>query len=92
LGWGGVAPQSQTHQGMLLRRALPQPKCGATNFERGFSWQEGYSIFSASWTHGLALRRYIAGQESHHRALSFVDELKRLLERNGVKYDPQYLV
>jgi hypothetical protein len=44
-----------------------------------------------SWTHGQALRRYIAGQEAHHQRTSFVDELRRLLEKNGVSYDPKYL-
>jgi putative transposase len=62
------------------------------NFEHGFSWQEGYTIFTVSWTHGQALRRYIAGQEAHHQRNSFADELKRLLEKNGVSYDPKYLV
>jgi putative transposase len=61
------------------------------NFERGFSWQEGYTIFTVSWTHGQALRRYIAGQEAHHQRNSFMDELKRFLEKNGVSYDPKYL-
>jgi hypothetical protein len=28
----------------------------------------------------------------HHRKIPFVDELKWLLEKNGVKYDPQYLL
>jgi len=63
----------------------------AENHEAQFSWQEGYAIFSTSWTHCAALRRYIAGQEEHHRKVAFSDELKRLLERNGVKYDPKYL-
>jgi REP element-mobilizing transposase RayT len=57
-----------------------------------FSWQEGYSIFSVSWTHAPVVRRYIANQEAHHRKIPFVDELKRLLEKNGVKYDPKYLL
>jgi hypothetical protein len=38
------------------------------------------------------IKGYIAGQEEHHRTLSFVDELKQLLERNGVEYDPKYFV
>jgi putative transposase len=63
----------------------------AENFERGFSWQEGYTIFTVSWTHGQALRGYIARQEAHHQRTSFLDELKRLLEKNGVNYDPKYL-
>lgn len=32
-----------------------------------FSWQEGYSIFSASWMHVPALRRYIGNQQEHHK-------------------------
>jgi putative transposase len=57
-----------------------------------FAWQEGYAVFSVSWTHAIALRKYIARQEQHHRRLPFVDELKRLLAKNGVRYDPKYLV
>ena len=57
-----------------------------------FAWQEGYAIFTVSWTHVVAVRRYIAGQEEHHRQTGFVDELKRVWERNGVEYDPRYLV
>jgi REP-associated tyrosine transposase len=64
----------------------------AEKYEPWFAWQEGYSIFSVSWTHVPVLRRYIANQEAHHGNVPFVDELKRLLERNGVKYDPQYLL
>jgi hypothetical protein len=60
--------------------------------EPGFAWQEGYAVFSVSWTHAAAVQRYIAGQEAHHRKTSFMDELKRVLERNGVQYDPKYLV
>jgi REP element-mobilizing transposase RayT len=63
----------------------------AEKHEPYFEWQEGYAIFSVSWTHCAAVRRYIAGQEAHHRKDTFNEELKRLLERNGVKYDPKYL-
>ena len=64
----------------------------AEKHERMFSWQEGYSIFSVSWTHREVLLRYIANQEAHHRKMTFADELKRLLEKNGVKYDPRHLL
>ena len=56
-----------------------------------FAWQEGYSVFSVSWTHVPQVRKYIEGQEPHHAKKSFVDELIRLFEKNGVKYDPKYL-
>ena len=55
----------------------------ADNHDRFFQWQDGYSAFSASHTHRDALKAYIAGQEEHHRKLSFVEELKQLLEKNA---------
>jgi REP element-mobilizing transposase RayT len=64
----------------------------AERTEPSFSWQEGYSIFSVSYTHSPVLRRYIETQEEHHRKIPFLEELERLLARNGVQYDPKYLV
>ncbi len=64
----------------------------AENHERSFAWQEGYSIFTVSWTHCAAVRSYIAGQEEHHRRTPFAEELQRVLEKNGVSYDPKYLL
>ena len=56
-----------------------------------FSWQDGYSVFTLSWTHVPDVRKYIENQESHHAKTSFMDELIRLFAKNGVKYDPKYL-
>jgi putative transposase len=64
----------------------------AEKHQPSFSWQEGYSIFTVSWTHAPVLQRYIAGQETHHTKTRFADELKRLSEKNGVKCDPKYLL
>ncbi|HEY5910632.1 MAG TPA: IS200/IS605 family transposase [Verrucomicrobiae bacterium] len=88
-----LASLRTTHNPADLTRELKKASSVwiAENWERGFAWQEGYAVFSVSGTHVGAVRRYVAGQEAHHAKLSFVDELKRLLERNGVAYDPQYL-
>jgi putative transposase len=64
----------------------------AENCEPGFAWQEGYSAFSVSWTHIQVVRSYVASQEEHHKKIGFTDELRRLLDKNGVKYEPKYLV
>src|SRR6185436_3641727 len=64
----------------------------ADNYEPMFAWQEGYSAFTVSWTHIEAVRKYIAGQEDHHRKLPFLEELRQLLDKNGVKYEPKYLL
>jgi hypothetical protein len=53
---------------------------------------EGYAAFTVSWTHLEKLKSYIAGQDEHHRERDFIDELKQLLARNGVEYDPKYLL
>jgi REP element-mobilizing transposase RayT len=63
----------------------------AANYERLFAWQEGYAIFTVSRTHCPLARGYIARQEEHRRRLPFLDELKQLLQKNGVAYDPKYL-
>jgi hypothetical protein len=64
----------------------------ADRYDPLFGWQEGYGIFSVSWTHVASVRRYIERQEVHHRKTSFMDEFRRLLKRNGVKYDPSSLL
>ena len=57
-----------------------------------FAWQRGYGAFSVGPSDLDALLDYIDNQEEHHHQASFTDELIRLLEKNGVKYDPKYLL
>jgi len=65
--------------------------CAKTH-EPLFHWQDGYAAFTVSATHRDVIKKYITGQEEHHKNVGFIDELKRLLEKNGVEYDPKYLV
>jgi putative transposase len=62
------------------------------NHEPLFGWQDGYAAFTTSATHIEAVRKYIATQETHHRKTDFATELKTLLTKNGVQYDPKYLL
>jgi hypothetical protein len=34
---------------------------------------------------------YIAQQESHHRAVSFQEEFRKLLDAHGIAYDERYV-
>jgi hypothetical protein len=34
---------------------------------------------------------YIADQETHHRAVTFQDEYRRLLESYGIEFDERYV-
>jgi REP element-mobilizing transposase RayT len=60
---------------------------GATDF----AWQEGYAAFTVSPTARTAIAKYIDNQEAHHRGRSYREELKAMLKRAGVAYDPRYL-
>jgi REP element-mobilizing transposase RayT len=48
---------------------------------KDFAWQNGYGIFSIGFSQAPAVRRYIAGQEEHHRRMTFQDEFRRLLNK-----------
>src|SRR5262245_20017463 len=56
-----------------------------------FEWQVGYAAFTVSKSQEGHLRRYIDGQEEHHRTRSFQEELILLLKAHGIKYDERYL-
>ena len=57
----------------------------------GFHWQSGYGVFSISPSHRPALEEYIATQAEHHRVVTFQEEYRRLLEKNGIAYDERYV-
>ena len=56
-----------------------------------FGWQTGYSAFSVSVSACATVRKYIESQEEHHKTITFEEELKLLLERHGVPFDPEDL-
>ena len=56
-----------------------------------FAWQDGYGIFSVSYSIRNQVVGYILHQEEHHRRQTFKEELKAFLEANGIDYDERYL-
>jgi putative transposase len=58
---------------------------------RDFVWQNGYGIFSIGFSQIEPVRDYIAGQEEHHRKVSFQDELRALLKRYEIGFDERYV-
>ena len=58
---------------------------------RGFAWQTGYAAFSVSKSQVEQVRRYIAGQEEHHRRVGFQEEVLAIRKKQGIQYDPRYL-
>ena len=57
---------------------------------RDFAWQNGYGVFSVGFSQMEAVRTYIAGQEAHHRRVSFQDEFRKLLQRYAIEFDERY--
>ncbi|MEX0774838.1 MAG: IS200/IS605 family transposase [Phycisphaeraceae bacterium] len=58
---------------------------------RNFYWQSGYAAFSVSQSSVSQVTRYIAGQEEHHRRLSFQEELRLLFRKHEVEFDERYV-
>jgi putative transposase len=56
-----------------------------------FAWQNGYGIFSIGFSQLKVVRDYIAGQEEHHRTISFQDEFRQLLARYEIGFDERYV-
>jgi REP element-mobilizing transposase RayT len=58
---------------------------------REFAWQNGYGIFSVSFSQVDTVRQYIAGQEEHHRKVSFQDEYREFLKRYEIEFDERFV-
>ena len=70
-------------------------KCNSSlrirKWNRLFSWQDGYGSMSVSPSAIASVRRYIERQPEHHATQSFEEEYTSILQRAGVKYDPEYV-
>ena len=56
-----------------------------------FAWQDGYGAFSVSKSQVPDVVEYVANQREHHRARTFQEEFRALLEKHGMEYDERYL-
>ena len=59
--------------------------------EKNFHWQEGYGVFSVSKSALEEVRKYVLGQEEHHRTRTFREEYVAFLERHGIECDERFL-
>ena len=55
-----------------------------------FAWQGGYGSFGVSESNVGQVRKYIEGQETRRRRVSFQDEFRLLCEKHGVELDERY--
>ncbi len=55
-----------------------------------FDWQDGYSSFTVSKSAEPRVSAYIDGQAEHHRRVPYSEELRALLEKHQIEFDPQH--
>lgn len=61
-------------------------------FEGFKGWQCEYGAFTKSHAEHQVVKSYIMHQEEHHKTISFIDEFKQLLRKEGIKFEEKYLV
>jgi REP element-mobilizing transposase RayT len=58
---------------------------------RDYSWQTGYGAFSVSESNKSAVIAYIVDQETHHRKMTFQEEIRALLKKHSMRFDERYI-
>ena len=56
-----------------------------------FYWQKGYGMFSIGHTQLDTVKDYILNQETHHKKMSFKQEIIKFLTKYGIEYNEEYL-
>jgi REP element-mobilizing transposase RayT len=60
--------------------------------QRGaFAWQGGYGGFTVSQSGAREVQEYIWNQEKHHKEMTALEELKKLLRYHQIDFDEKYL-
>ena len=81
-----------------LKRIVEEVKKGSSKWVKtqdpklaDFYWQNGYAAFSVSQSNVAEVKRYIENQATHHRKMTFQDELRALFRKHGIVYDERYV-
>ncbi len=53
-------------------------------------WADGYAALTYSYRDKEMLISYIKNQQNHHKNISFEEELRKLLESEGIQIDNRY--
>jgi REP element-mobilizing transposase RayT len=57
-----------------------------------FGWQKGFASITICESVLPNVKKYIQGQEEHHKTVSFEEEYIGFLNKMGVKYDPRFVL
>lgn len=61
-------------------------------FPSFMGWAKSYCAITYSLAERDTIINYIATQKEHHKKLSFSDELKKIMQEVGIKYDEKYFL
>jgi putative transposase len=56
-----------------------------------FAWQSGYGVFSIHQSQIESAKKYMQGQEEHHRRKTFQEEYLEILHEHQMPYDERYV-
>ncbi len=56
-----------------------------------FYWQRGYGLFSFGPLQRDEVEKYVRNQETHHRKLTYKEEVRSFLGRYKIPYDEKYI-
>lgn len=56
-----------------------------------FGWQNGYGLFSVSYSELKKVKNYILNQAAHHKKMSLNEEFILFLKKNCVAFDEKYI-
>jgi putative transposase len=59
-------------------------------FPEFHGWADGYAALTYGWRDKEIIVNYIKNQHHHHKKESFEDELKRLLQEQGIEVNEKY--
>lgn len=84
----GLPAKMSVAQGVQLLKAGSSKFMNQSVSKTRFEWQKGYFAGSVSASMIKRTIAYIANQEAHHRKQSFEEELRELLEKHGIEFNP----
>ena len=59
-------------------------------FQKFDGWADGYAALTYSYKEKETLINYIKNQQNHHKNVSFEEELRKLLESEGIQINGRY--
>ena len=60
-------------------------------FPRWNGWEQGYSLFTCSYSSLKRVTDYVNNQKNHHHRMTFGEELKCFFDEMKIEYDERYL-